>query len=92
MVDLRFSGPRYTLSNKWHGAALIREQFDRSIANTDWRLLFPRATITHFSCIGSDYGAIILDTFGDQNCGLRPFTFEPFWVSKASCHMVVEDT
>lgn len=92
MVDLGFSGPKFTWSNKRSGATLILECLDRGIANGDWRILFPRATISHGTRIASDHSHLLLDTFGDQNLGPRPFRFETFRVKVPSCRAVVART
>jgi hypothetical protein len=49
MIDLGFSGPKYTWSNCHDMNSLIMERLDRVLANPDWRILFPEASVTHLT-------------------------------------------
>lgn len=46
-MDLKFKGPNYTWSNNQKGGNNIRIRLDRSMANVDWRHLFPIAQVVH---------------------------------------------
>nr|DAD30362.1 TPA_asm: hypothetical protein HUJ06_009213 [Nelumbo nucifera] len=43
LIDMGFSGNRYTWTNKRVGLANVRERLDRMLANGEWRMMFPRA-------------------------------------------------
>lgn len=43
LIDLGFSGPRFTWSNLRLGH--VKERLDRALSNADWRLLFPEAIV-----------------------------------------------
>lgn len=62
LIDLDFQGYAYTLNNKWTGKANIQEHLDCGFANTSWRILFPKATVTHLSTLHLDHRPILLHT------------------------------
>ena len=54
-VDLGFSSAKFTWCNKRWGSGCIKERLDRGIANSLWRLAFPRAGVFHLSAVNSDH-------------------------------------
>ena len=48
-IDLSFSGPKFTWSNKRVGWANVRERLDRGLCNADWQSLFPKAGVRHLT-------------------------------------------
>ena len=47
MVDIGFSGPRYTWSNHRPLAHLVQEQINRVFFNAEWNGLHPEAVVLH---------------------------------------------
>lgn len=90
LLDLGFSGNKFTWTNGREDQSLIMERLDRGIANGEWRSLFPIATVSHFPRLASDHAPILLNTYGDQDRNPRPFRFESFWVEDKRCSEVVE--
>jgi exonuclease III len=91
MIDLGFSGPKYTWSNCHDMNSLIMERLDRVLANSDWRLLFPEASVTHLTRIHSDHCPVLLTLCPNIPCILpRPFRFESIWFSHVDFMSVVE--
>nr|XP_023904370.1 uncharacterized protein LOC112016096 [Quercus suber] len=62
MVDMGFSGPRYTWTNKRDVNNLILERIDRFFMNPDWCVLYPEAKVTHLPCCHSDHCSVLLET------------------------------
>lgn len=92
LVDLGFQGSPDTWRSGRQSNALIMERLDRGIANGLWRLLFPRATITHCTRHASDQSPILLNTAGEKPTGTpRSFRFELVWVQDPSSHQAVKD-
>ena len=54
MIDLGFSGPKFTWSNCHDITSLIMERLDRAIANPNWRIPFPEAFVSHLTRTHSD--------------------------------------
>lgn len=49
LIELGFSGPKFTWNNKRVGAANIKERLDRAVANSSWINRFNKVQVTHFS-------------------------------------------
>ena len=90
MVDLGFSGPRYTWTNKRDFSNLILERIDRYFMNPDWCMLYPEAKVTHLPRCHSDHCPILLELFPNITSHLtRPFRFQEFWLSDITFPRVV---
>ncbi|KAL0290340.1 UNVERIFIED_CONTAM: hypothetical protein Sangu_2578200 [Sesamum angustifolium] len=92
LIDLGFSGPKYTWTNKRPGLANIQSRIDRGVANADWCLLYPNAFITHLPAIASDHCPLLLVTHPNNSNRPRPFFFEEMWCRDFSCESVIADT
>ena len=91
MIDLGFFGPKFTWSNCHDVSSLIMERLDRALANPDWRILFPEATVSHLTRTHSDHCPILLTL-----CPIiphvlpRPFRFENIWLSHSDFPKIVD--
>ncbi|KAL0408606.1 UNVERIFIED_CONTAM: putative ribonuclease H protein [Sesamum radiatum] len=92
LIDLGFTGFKYTWSNKRPGKANIQSRLDRGVANSDWCLLYPKTIITHLPAIASDHCPLLLDTHPNTEPRPRPFFFEEMWFRDYSCEILVADT
>ena len=88
MIDLSFSGPKFTWSNCHDVSSLIMERLDSALANPDWRILFPEATVSHLTRTHSDHCPFLLTLCPIISHVLpRPFRFESIWLSHSDFHM-----
>ena len=55
MMDLGFSRPKFTWSNKREVGDLIQCRLDRCWANPDWKEFFSKASVTHLARVNSDH-------------------------------------
>ena len=62
MIDLGFSGPRFTWTNRREIQGLIQERIDRFFVNPSWCLLYPEARVSHLTRYHSDHCLILLET------------------------------
>ena len=62
MVDLGFSGPRFTWSNGRELSALIQERINIFFENPGWYLKFSEARVTHLTCCHSDRCPVLLES------------------------------
>jgi hypothetical protein len=93
MIDLGFSDPKFTWSNCHDMNSLIMERLDRVLANLEWRILFPEASVTHLTRTHSDYCPVLLTLCPNIPRILhRPFRFESIWFSHVDFLSVVEKT
>lgn len=49
LMDLGFSGPKFTWTNLRGVTDLIQERLDKGWANSEWKTNFPEASIQHLS-------------------------------------------
>uniref|UniRef100_A0A2N9J763 CCHC-type domain-containing protein n=1 Tax=Fagus sylvatica TaxID=28930 RepID=A0A2N9J763_FAGSY len=93
MIDLGFSGPKFTWSNCHDINSLIMEWLDRAFANPNWRILFPEASVSHLTQTHSDHCPLLLTLCPIIPRSLpRPFRFENIWLSHSDFPKIVEQT
>ena len=63
LLDLGFSRPKFTWSNLRQISDLVLERIDRCFANSEWRVLFPEASVTHLPRVFSDHYPVLLELF-----------------------------
>lgn len=61
LLDLGFSGPTYTWSNKRRFQFHIRKRLDRVLSDSQWQLWFPNASIMHMPSVNNDHTPILLN-------------------------------
>ncbi|GKV40167.1 hypothetical protein SLEP1_g47835 [Rubroshorea leprosula] len=85
LLDLGYSGPKFTWVNKRESNQLIRERLDRAWVNPSWRMLFPEASLRHLPRLHSDHCPILLqlDPVVPRH-GDKPFRLEKFWLDHES--------
>lgn len=83
LVDLGFSGPKFTWCNKRNLENLIWKRLDRGLSNTAWTLLFPEAHLSHLPKINSDHCPILVNLFSHHvpTRDSAPFRFQAMWLS-----------
>ena len=84
VIDLGFTGPSFTWSNKCEGLANIKERLDQCLCNQEWQLLFPKAGVKHLCNLNSNYNPILLDTHFEFETLNPPFKFEAMWTKEES--------
>lgn len=80
MIDLGYSGPRYTWSNLRPGPAHVQERLDRALGNHLWVASYPDCVVTHTPRTRSDHHPLILR---DSNSSVRPRHSGPFKIQDA---------
>ena len=89
LIDLGFDGNPFTWTNKRAGLANIQERLDRGMVNAAWKILFPRAKLTHLTAFNSDHRPILLDSNPLFLYRPKPFRFESMWTREASATEVI---
>lgn len=74
-IDLGCFGRKFTWINKQDGAANIRRQLDRALADSGWLSLSPSVTVQHLTMEKSDHTPILIRTEGEKVMRNRPFLF-----------------
>ncbi|CAM8958980.1 unnamed protein product [Rhodiola kirilowii] len=81
LSDMGFKGEPFTYSNRRKGEQEVRARLDRMVANTRWRMAFPKAVVKHGFANSSDHVPLILYTKGDRKLRYRKLKrFEPMWL------------
>ena len=86
MIDLGFSRPRFTWTNRREIQALIQERIDRFFVNSHLCLMYPEAQVVHLTRCHSDHAPVLMELqprvhehrrklFKFQNCWLSNGTF-----------------
>ena len=91
MIDLGFSGSRFTWANRRDAHILIQERIDRFFVNSNWCTLYPKAKVTHLTRCHSDHCPVLLETSSFE--WSKPnvsFKFQSFWLSDPSFPRVVQ--
>lgn len=72
-IDLGFSGPKFTWSNKQGRISHVKERLDRAIANVGWCSMFPKAAVSHLPDVSSDHNPVFLELFGQTDVAQNRF-------------------
>ena len=92
-LDLGFSGPKFTWSNRWQIFDLILECIDRSLANPAWRTPYLEASVTHLPKVFSNHCPVLLDlTRPLPTATDKPFRFHTMWLHHPDFPNVVRKT
>ena len=89
LIDMGFNGPKFTWSNKRKRNPIF-QRIDRGWANLDWLTMFPNASLWHLPRITSDHCPLLIRTDNrPSSSGLKPFRFEPMWLTHENFFEVV---
>ncbi|KAL0444623.1 UNVERIFIED_CONTAM: putative mitochondrial protein [Sesamum latifolium] len=95
LVDLGYSGVKYTWCNNRERPYTVRSRLDRAFADHAWRSLFPRAAVQHLESVYSDHQPILLWLEGQaiirQHSGSKLFRFKAFWSRAEDCERVIHE-
>ena len=82
MIDIGFSGPRFTWTIKRNVQALIQKRIDRFFVNPSWCLMYPEAKVIHLTRCHSDHCPVLLDMQPRVVVNRKkPFKFQTCWLS-----------
>ena len=92
LLDLGFSGPRFTWTNK-RPNGLVMERLDKVLCNPSWKLCFEESNVLHLPRVSSYHNPILIELNSiRQVFGRRPFRLETIWFSDPSFPKLVEDS
>ena len=60
MMDIGFSGPHFTWTNKRNVQALIQERIDIFFVNPSWCLMYPEVKVVHLTRCHLDHYPVLL--------------------------------
>ncbi|CAL1375682.1 unnamed protein product [Linum trigynum] len=82
LLDLGFSGPRFTWFRGTTDCTHKAGRIDRSLCNSNWNLAFPDSSVHHLPRLHSDHLPILTSssTLSNPHSTNKPFRFEAAWV------------
>lgn len=83
LMDLPYTGPRFTWSNGQEGRFRIEQRLDQAWANSDWIIHFSTASLIHLPRTHSDHSPLLLkvnDTDHFRSDQKPPFKFQACWM------------
>lgn len=92
MIDLGFSSPRFTWTNRQPLPHLMQERIDRVFVNANWNILYPEACVMHLDQSHLDHSPVLLSLRQDHGTHhSRPFRFQSMWLNHPSFAGLVND-
>ncbi|XP_062104157.1 uncharacterized protein LOC133815319 [Humulus lupulus] len=95
LVDLGFSGPKFTWCNRHKDSTFTQVRLDRMLGNLKWFDLFPSFSVSHLSFWGSDHRPVHVQ-FNHTNEGIKGhvllksrFHFETVWEEDEECGNII---
>ena len=79
-LNLGYSGPAYTWTNKRFTSTPTFQRLDRCLANAEWCLHYPRTTVFHLPMLRSDHAPILALLDSRRRNIVKPFRFENWWL------------
>ena len=81
LTDLGYRGNKWTFERRVTGGTYTRVRLDRGVANPEWLMAFPDATVEHKIATTSDHVPLLLSFRDVHACarGPRPFKYELCW-------------
>lgn len=85
LLDMCFSGSKFTWINGRQGQANTKKRLDRAMCNSDWRALFPEGGQI-LPRTYSDHSPLLIRILGRSSIGRfnKPFRFETTWMMDSS--------
>lgn len=84
LIDIGYSGPAFTWSNRRRKNFLVRERLDRAIANHVWLSEYPSARLLHLPALYSDHNPLLLILKPCRPTGTPRFRIEHWWLDSPS--------
>ncbi|KAG2627852.1 hypothetical protein PVAP13_3KG264398, partial [Panicum virgatum] len=75
-IDLGYSGPAYTWTNRRRRSVPTYERLDKSLGNAEWCIAFSKTTVYHLPMLHSDHAPILPILHSSRRCTNKPFRFE----------------
>ncbi|KAL5549942.1 hypothetical protein UlMin_000118 [Ulmus minor] len=90
MISIPSSGSFYSWSIRRIGRNRVNSRTDRGVANEEWWIRFPNASLHLLPQSTSDHSPQLLSCLGHHEAVKKTFCFEATWVEDYHSHWVVE--
>ncbi|XP_021744962.1 uncharacterized protein LOC110710935 [Chenopodium quinoa] len=92
LMDIPFSGPRFTWTNKRISGGLIMERLDKALCTNNWFVEFPDGRVFHKPIIVSDHAAVLYDLEPSIPKANRPYQLERWCLRFSEIKVLTSDT
>uniref|UniRef100_A0ACD5YDC5 Uncharacterized protein n=1 Tax=Avena sativa TaxID=4498 RepID=A0ACD5YDC5_AVESA len=92
LLDMGFSGPAYTWTNKRFSSTPVFERLDRCFANAEWCDLFPNTNVFNLPIMFGDHAPILVSTESQYRRPKLKFKFENWWTMEEDFQNVAKTT
>ncbi|CAN1272874.1 Transposon TX1 uncharacterized 149 kDa protein [Linum perenne] len=92
LIDIGFTGPEFTWSNRHQDASVIDERLDRFLLNDQWLELFPDSSVVHLDPRYSDHSPILLRTQPPSPNSKKLFRFDCRWVDNPEVSNLISNS
>lgn len=92
LVQMNYSGVRYTWSNKREPGQYMELQLDRSLCSTNWFHYWPISNYLVLPRIVSDHSPLVVSSSRIIHKSPKPFRFLSMWMQHADFKQLVIDT
>jgi len=92
LIDLGFSGPKYTWARGLSSATRKEARLDRALCNLEWRLKYQNGVVRHLIKATSDHSPLLISTggFSREHMSNLPFRFQAAWASHGQFEEVIK--
>ena len=93
LIDLGFSGPKYTWTRGLTQSTRKEARLDRALCNTEWRMKFQEGAVRHLIQAGSDHAPLLISTGGFARLPpfKKPFRFQIAWTTHHQFGQFIQD-
>lgn len=91
LIDLGFSGSKYTWTNKRMRGALIFERPDRIVANSEWLNIYPEAHVLYLPRTHSDHCPLMRILHKNRPHTKNIFRMKTMWLSHQEFFHIVDN-
>ncbi|KAH0712277.1 hypothetical protein KY289_008236 [Solanum tuberosum] len=90
LMDLGFSGQKFTWSNKRGIHSRVWKRLDRAMVNDSWLEKMPQTTITHLPAVGSDHCPLLMEMISREEDHIKYFKFLNCWTDQPNFSDIVK--
>jgi len=94
LMDLGYSGPKFTWSRGRDWSTMKQARLDRALYNMAWRLNFPEGAVGHLLQAQSDHASLLITLRGFSHLAQsrKPFRFQVAWTTHSNFNTVLRAT
>ncbi|GJS94302.1 reverse transcriptase [Tanacetum coccineum] len=92
LIDIPYTGLKYTWSNQWNEGDNIRERIDRALGNINLLEACPFQSLLYKPLIGSDHAPLIYSSHPTHQRKRSSFHFKSLWTTHEECENTIQSS